>query len=137
MMSDVKGGLIQTFAIIVTSIGILLYPKMPEIVRYQSLFWIPSAMVLFSFSFFDKNEISRLFDNKLFGYLGKISFTFYMLHMLGISATNFVFNRFGIEMNIVIKALVQFVFVLFGSMIVNRFFEKPLCKKWERRFLDK
>ena len=60
-----------------------------------------------------------------------------MLHMLGISVTNSVFNRFGIEMNIVIKALVQFVFVLFGSMIVNRFFEKPLCKKLERRFLDK
>ena len=137
MMSDVKGGLIQIFAIIVTAIGILLYPKMPEIVRYQSLFWIPSAMVLFSFSFFDKMEFQGFFDNKLFGYLGKISFTFYMLHMLGISVTNFVFNRFGIEMNIVIKALVQFVFVLFGSMIVNRFFEKPLCKKLERRFLDK
>lgn len=56
MMSDVKGGLVQIFAIIVTAIGILLYPKMPEIVRYQSLFWIPSAMVLFSFSFLIKME---------------------------------------------------------------------------------
>lgn len=137
MMSDVKGGLIQIFAIIFTSIGILLYPKMPEIVRYQSLFWFPSAMILLSFSVFDKNGISRLFDNKLFGYLGKISFTFYMLHLLGISATNFVFSRCGIEMNVVIKALIQFIFVLIGSMIVNRFFEKPVCKKLEKRFLVK
>lgn len=136
-ISDVKAGIIQLFFIIVAGFAIFVYQKTPEILRYQSLFWFPSAMILLSFSVFDKNGISRLFDNKLFGYLGKISFTFYMLHMLGISATNFVFSKCGIEMNFVIKALIQFVFVLFGSMIVNRFFEKPVCKKLEKRFLGK
>ena len=128
-ISDMMAVFIQLFSIVVTVLAIYVYPKIPETLRYQSLFWIPSALVLLVFSLFDRKGISKLFDNKLFGYLGKISFTFYMLHMLGISATNFVFSKCGIEMNFVIKALIQFVFVLFGSMIVNRFFEKPVCKK--------
>lgn len=135
-ISDVKAVFIQMFSIIVIVFSIHIYQKTPEVVRYQSLFWIPSALVLIVFSLFDRKGISRLFDNKLFGYLGKISFTFYMLHMLGISATNFVFSKCGIEMNFVIKALIQFVFVLLGSMIVNRFFEKPVCRNLEKRFLD-
>ena len=60
-----------------------------------------------------------------------------MLHMLGISSTNAVFSKCGIEINVIIKVLIQFIFVLFGSMVVNRFFEKPVCKKLEKRFLGK
>ena len=136
-VSDAKAGIIQMLSIVATALAIYIYPKMPEAVKYQSLFWIPSALVLLSFSLFDRKGIAKIFDNKFFEYLGKISFSFYMLHMLGISATNFVFSRCGFEINAIIKAEIQFVFVLFGSMIVNRFFEKPVCKKLEKRFLDK
>ncbi len=137
IISDVKAGIIQFFSIVVSVLAILVYPKMPEALRYQSLFWIPSALLLLSFSIFDKKGIARVFDNKIFEYLGIISFTFYMLHILGISASNFVFSKCGIEINVVIKALMQFIFVLLGSMVVNRFFEKPVCKKLEKKFLDK
>ena len=136
-ISDVKVVFVQFFSISITVFAIYIYPKALESVRYQSLYWIPSALVLLSFSLFDGKGISRIFDNKFFEYLGKISFTFYMLHMLGISATDFVFSKCGIEINLVIKALIQFIFVLLGSMIVNRFFEKPVYMKLEKRFLDK
>ena len=137
IISDGKAVFIQLFSIIVTALAIYIYPKTSEAVRYQSLFWIPSALVLLSFSIFDKKGIARVFDNKVFENLGIISFTFYMLHMLGISSTNAVFSKCGIEINVIIKVLIQFIFVLFGSMVVNRFFEKPVCKKLEKRFLGK
>ena len=136
-ISDVKAVFIELFSITFTGLTIYIYPKTSEAIRYQCLFWIPSALILLAFSIFDKKGIARFFNNKFFEYLGKISFTFYMLHILGISSTNVIFNKCGIEINVVIKALVQFIFVLFGSMVVNRFFEKPVCKKLEKRFLGK
>lgn len=132
-ISDVKAVFIQLFSIIFTGLAVYVYQITSEAIRYQSLFWIPSALILLAFSIFDKKGIARVFNNKFFEYLGKISFTFYMLHILGISATNYIFSKCGLEINVVI----QFIFVLFGSMVVNRFFEKPVCKKLEKRFLGK
>ncbi|MGN0730483.1 MAG: hypothetical protein ACI4MA_01090 [Treponema sp.] len=80
-------------------------------------------------SLFDNTAFSKLLGIKLFKYLGEISFTIYMLHTLGIAFVNIVVSHFGFEVGFVYKSLLQFAFVLIGSMIVCKFYEKPIAKK--------
>lgn len=127
--AEIKAVIAQSVSIFLIVASIFLYSEAPEVARYQSLFWIPNAFLLISFSVFDKLGIARLLNHRLFAWLGSISFSFYILHFLGISISNIVLSKFFGELNDVPRTCIQFVFVLAGSAIVHFFFEEPVAKK--------
>ena len=123
------GFFIQIFSILVSCYMIYIYPLVPEYLHFQALFFIPSALVILAFSLFKNTMLSSLLEKKLFKYLGEISFTFYMLHILGIAFVNIVISRLGVNLNFLYKSILDLVFVLIGSVLVYAFFEKPVAKK--------
>lgn len=123
------GFFIQIFSILVSCYMIYIYPLVPEYLHFQALFFIPSALVILAFSLFKNTMLSSLLEKNFFKYLGEISFTFYMLHILGIAFVNIVISRLGVDLNFLYKSILDLVFVLIGSVLVCAFFEKPVAKK--------
>ncbi|MBQ3690744.1 MAG: acyltransferase [Bacteroidales bacterium] len=127
---NMLGIVFQVLSVLITGIAIFVYKYVPECLHFQALFFIPSAMLVLSFALFDKNVFSKLLSVKLFNYLGEISFTFYMLHTLGIAFVGLVISHLGLEINFIYKSFLQFAFVLIGSAVVHKFYEKPAANKF-------
>lgn len=123
------GTCLQIISLLVVCFAIYIYQFVPESLHFQALFFIPSALIVMSYAIFNKTLVTKLLDNRCFFYLGEISFTFYMLHTLGIAFVNIVVSHLGLEIGFVYKSLLQFLFVLIGSVIVHKFYEKPVAKK--------
>ena len=123
----------QVGALLVSFAAMYFYERVDERLRYASLFFLPSALMVLSFSLFDGYGLARLLNNRMAVYLGSISFTFYMLHNLGISFINAVTAKLGLDVNFVAKGIIQFCFVLAGSIVVYHFFELPIARKCNKK----
>ncbi len=135
LVSHTVAALVQSGALLVSVAAVCFYGYVDERLRYQSLFFVPSALVLLSFSVFDEYGLAKLLSNRAALYLGSISFTFYMLHYLGISFVSLVVAKLELNIGFVFKGIMQFCFALGGSMAVHHFFEKPVARNLCARFL--
>ena len=123
----------QVGALLASFAAIYFYMRVDARLRYASLFFVPSALMVLSFSLFDGYGLARLLNNRMAVYLGNISFTFYMLHQLGIRFINVVVAKLGLDVNFVAKCIIQFCFALAGSIVVYHFFELPIARKCRSR----
>lgn len=81
--------------------------------------------ILILFFALDRSFISRFFSNRVFVYLGSLSFSIYLLHMA-------VFNIFGDAAET--YYLLYVTTVLIVSAVVNELFEKRLSNKIIKKF---
>lgn len=102
----------------------LLYPELPSWIRFSALYWIPFAVAIRYFALADSSRgiISRMFRLRTFQWLGGISFEIYMLHLIAITVSCFVYGRlFGYDgINIVALFLLCFAVVLIMSAAAKR-----------------
>ena len=126
----------QILSAFIVLISLYAYKCFPEKIKYQCLFFIPNAIVVFVFAFYDQYGIAKLFHNRFFYSLGKISFDFYLIHTLGISFINSVLEKCGLEISFIYRALLQFMFVLMGSFFVYYFYDKKVASKLSLIFME-
>jgi peptidoglycan/LPS O-acetylase OafA/YrhL len=100
--------------------------------RYSFYYWIPISFLVFSFSF-QKGFISKILSQKIFVYLGEISFAFYLFHRL-ILIYFIKFNHLyiGIENDILIVIIV-FITSIIISHLSYKYFEIPFKKYLKNR----
>lgn len=135
LMSHLVAVLAQSSALLVSVAAVCFYGYVNERLRYSCLFFVPSTLVLLSFSVFDGYGFAKMLSNRTAFYLGGISFTFYMLHQLGISFVSLAVAKLGVNLGFVSKVIMQFCFDLVGSVAVHHFFEKPVARNLCARFL--
>lgn len=126
---NLTGICFQILSVAITVVAVYAYQFVPEALRYSALFFVPSALVILAFSLFENTQLAKIMGKRPFVYLGEISFTFYMLHALGIAFVNIMVSHFLSEMNFICKSGLQFAFILVGSAVVRTFYEKPVAKK--------
>lgn len=134
LMSHPIAALAQFGSLLVFVVAVCFYGYVDERLRYQCLFFVPSALILLSFSVFDGYGLAKILSNRTSFYLGSISFTFYMMHNLGISFVNLVVAKLGLNIGFVFKGIVQFCFAIGGSAAIHHFFEKPIARNLCARF---
>lgn len=107
--------------------------------RFSCYYWIPMMLIILVFAY-QAGYISTFLSNKVFVFLGEISFGFYMIHQLSIifiSAVNYKFSLFQNDF-----LLIGFVFImtLLGSYLSYIMIEKPSNKfiklKYSRKKLS-
>lgn len=59
-------------------------------------------------------------------FAGEFSFTFYMIHQMGIGVLHSIFNKLGLSMLWEVELLVCFVLILLVSYFVYRYYEVPI-----------
>jgi len=106
-------------------IAIYFSPYIHQSLRY-GIYYIPVMCFIIYVFAFQGGVISRLLSNRLFLFLGEISFSFYMIHLLVIT--------YSLHLPFVPKspiALACFAFFvsLIGSTVIHLYFEVPLRSK--------
>ena len=78
--------------------------------------------------------ISMLLNKPIFLLLGKFSFSFYMIHQMGIRILKGCMKVLHIDMPWAISLLLCFVIIVAVSYLVYRYYEKPIAsllkKSW-------
>lgn len=110
----------------------LLYPELPSQIRFSALFWLPFPVAIRYFSLADGSRglVSRLFRQRPLQWLGGISFEIYMLHLIAINISCFVYGRllgYG-DINYIVLFLLSFSVVVILSVAAKRG-ERLLYKK--------
>ncbi len=109
-------------------LSIILSPIFPQSVRFSLTlmpFW---AAIIFVFAH-QKGAISRIFTIRPLIFLGEISFSFYMTHLLVIA----YLSQLGYSVEL--TALLSLVSAVLISSILYLFFEEPM-RVWLKHFLE-
>lgn len=120
----------EVFAVLITFSAILIYHDVHLRFGLASWYWIPSAIMIFIFSLFDKGGIiSKLLMIRPLVKLGEASFTFYLIHTLAFTVLGGIFKVMGIEMSVWLRLITYIVIVSLAALIIYNYIEKPISKK--------
>lgn len=104
-------------------VGLLLISEKLDVGTVRGVYFVPLWCLLIYIFAHQGGLISKIISNKLFVYLGEISFSFYMIHQLVIQYIAFL------ELESTLNFILCFAISLFLSSILYYFYEEPLRKK--------
>lgn len=106
----------------------MLVPYIDRKYSYALLWWFIMPEIILTFALFNKlgGVISILLSQRWVVFVGKFSFTFYMIHQMGIGVLHSIFNKLGLSMLWEIELFICFIFILFVSYLVYRYYEVPI-----------
>lgn len=103
--------------------GLLFISKSLDEGMVRGVYFVPLwSLLIYTFAF-QAGVLSKLLSNKLFVYLGEISFSFYMMHQLVIRYMDFL--HLGRTANFILCFSLSILF----SALVYHLYEEPLRKK--------
>lgn len=124
-----KGTFIEVFTLLLFIAFFSFHDEVARAFRYGIYYWIPMTAIVLVFAL-QKGAISSALNHKTFVYLGEISFSFYMIHMVIIKYGNHFFPL----INSFTKIGIYFALAIGFSALCFEYFEKPMNqwikKKW-------
>lgn len=123
-----KKSLIEILLALLLLAAIMLVPYIDRKYYYALLWWFIMPEIILSFALFNKTGgvISILLSQRCVVFAGEFSFTFYMIHQMGIGVLHSIFNKLGLSMLWEVELLVCFVLILLVSYFVYRYYEVPI-----------
>ncbi|MDR2194454.1 MAG: acyltransferase, partial [Treponema sp.] len=125
--------LIELLSVFILIIAIVFSKNVKQVYRFACYYWVPISILILGFSqVFGEGIFSKILSQKIFTFLGKISFSFYMLHqiMLGlippILGKLFNININGI--NSMVRFCVLLSIILLSSIFCFYVYEIPIGK---------
>ena len=95
------------------------------------IWWLPfAAILIFSLSY-QKGILSKILSTKLFEYLGKISFSFYLIHYPIIRYTMTFTDKLKLQhtvTTVVIQSVFMFAFSMLCASLLYKYVEIPLAR---------
>lgn len=117
--------LIEIAALLALGVVIVVAPELTINLRYGLIF-IPCMVVVITVFAFQKGWLSHLMSNKVLVYMGKISFSFYMIHNLVLSYIYFLWKP-DIDKWLLIMGC--FILSVLSSVLLYHLFEEPVRKR--------
>lgn len=111
----------------------ILHQYVPKGYRYSCYYWIPMIVIILTFAY-QSGYISIVLSNKVFVFLGEISFGFYLIHQLAINYIRTVNGKLNFTDNDYVLILIIFISTLIGSYLSYKIIEKPLNKFIKTKF---
>lgn len=126
--SFIQKSMLECVTILFLVAILVIFPYIPLRFSCASYYWVAMALLILVFAILDKQGgiFSLLLSKNILLRLGEISFSFYMIHQLGIWVVSACFNKLQVDIGWEIKVLVIFIIVLIGSFLVYRYYEKPI-----------
>jgi len=124
---------IELISIILIVLFVFALKTYPNIVLYAIFYWIPLSILILSFVYseqiLERGFFSKLFSNKVFLYLGNISFSIFIIHQLVIRTLDYMSAYFKIETHNYFGLIIAFILTMIASVFCYHYIEKPASKK--------
>lgn len=116
------------------TLHLILYPYISEKFSLASYYWLPMSFLIIVFALSNKSGgISAMLRFDPLVKLGTVSFSFYMIHQLALGVFNGILRKLDIELPVGLKLISFFVLILFGSIIIYNYYERPISSLLKRK----
>lgn len=128
--SPVSVNFIEIFSITVLAVFILLFSFTPKVYWYDAYWWIPSSILILTFTIFNKSGggVDILLNKKLLVEFGNVSFSFYMIHIIGLNLLGNLYSSLFGECDILLTILPSFIVIAVVSYFIYRYYETPVSR---------
>lgn len=114
---------ISAIALLIAAIA--AYPILPDYLKLSIVWWIPLSLVVLAFSTSGGGIVSHVLNQKWLIGFGNISFSFYMVHLLGITSVNMLIDKLGIADSFAFNLSAILITDIILALMINRCYEKP------------
>lgn len=124
--------LIETAAIASVVLSIVLYPYIRLCYQAAAMWWPSTIAVLLIFSIFDNKKgglISRMLATKPLRGFGRISFVFFIIHILNINFVRILDNHFNLGFGDMPRFIITLLLTTALAAIIHNYFQKPY-RQW-------
>jgi peptidoglycan/LPS O-acetylase OafA/YrhL len=98
------------------------------------VFWVPIALLILISSFSSSNGGGILWNNRPLQFLGEISFTFYLVHILVLRYVTMLFDIIKYD-NIFVYIGITLALTILASALLDNYFVKPVTR-WLKRIIE-
>lgn len=102
-----------------------LLPK--NVMLIAPVFWVPIALLILISSFSSSNGGGILWNNRPLQFLGEISFTFYLVHILVLRYVTMLFDIIKYD-NIFVYIGITLALTILASALLDNYFVKPVTR---------
>lgn len=117
---------IESAAVALLIVAVIGYKDTPVFYATAIYWWLPSCIIILTFSTLTGGGISKLLQTKALVSFGDISFTFYLIHVLGIRTVEIILNKCSIEFTALQQLVITLTAVILIALILHPIFEKKL-----------
>lgn len=127
---------LELSCILLLVVMVVIFPHIPIRYSYVSYWWPIMSIIILLFALFNKlgGVISMLLNKPIFLLLGEFSFSFYMIHQMGIGILKGCMIRLHVDIPWSISLPLCFVIIVAVSYLVYKYYEKPIAsllkKSW-------
>ena len=108
----------------------------PVLYRYSCFYWVPMAMVIFSFAY-QGGYLSKVLSNNFLVLLGEISFSFYLIHQLVIRFLLEKNGEYSFTDNNYVLTAIMFLLSLGLSYLMHIYIELPCNHYIKRKYKER
>lgn len=117
--ADIKTqNIMQCLSLLALCATIWLYPSIPMCWGLASYWWIPCSSVIMTFATQSRGFVSRLLETRWLIWFGDVSFTFYLIHVLGMNTTDILMSKMHIDN---LSVALNFTIVLASDILLTYF----------------
>lgn len=123
-----QGSLMEVVSVLVFLAFYFYAAEVPKVYRYSCYYWLPVAVVLFSFSL-QKGILSLILSNRFLIIGGEISYSFYLIHLFVLLTYAEWQKEADVRIAWYFSVPVLFCLVIGLSLLSYYCFEKPMNRK--------
>lgn len=131
-----KSSLVEILSISLFIVFFYFHNDIPKVYRYSVYYWIPMLFIIYVFSV-GKGLLSNMLSNRIFVYLGEISFGFYLIHLLVIKYFKILYYKLDLNMSELTQVSIIFIISLLLSIISFQYYENKVRGKLKGYLLGK
>ncbi len=120
--------ILEIAAIILFGIFLYLHQRVDIVYRFSIFYWLPISLIIYIFSW-QKGILSNFLSARLFVFLGEISFSFYLLHILAEYYIGILARRIEWHYSPGGFLFVWFTTTLIAATLCFKYIETPARKK--------
>lgn len=120
------GWIYQVAVIVLIAICMSFYPMIPKQFAYGAYWWLPVILciTIFTKTDFVSGGLNNLTHSSVAQLMGNLSFTFYMIHYIGISIWLQLINNLGLATNDILLRATQSVILVILLLVFSYFIER-------------
>lgn len=126
----------EVASIALLGIFVLFHQYIPVGYRYSVYYWLPMAVIIYTFAF-SGGAVSKVLSHKWLVYLGEISFGMYMIHILVFKYYYLLHLQYPVLGLNIVTAVALLAFTIILSILSYKYFEIPVNKYIKNHLSEK
>ena len=134
-ISFIKKSFIEILCMMIFATAVIYGELIPDKFLFAGYFWMPMVFLLSVFVLFDRagGIVTQILNNHTLTYLGSLSFTFYMIHLMVIHYSNAFLMKQKIDLSLECLIPIYLICITFLSYLINKYYERPVVSFFNKK----